>query len=302
MLAGLIQTSANVVAVFSQPDRPAGRGRRLRASPVKQLAEDAGIPLYQPQTLREQAAWQQLEALSADILVVVAYGLILPPEVLALPALGCLNIHASLLPRWRGAAPIQHALLAGDQESGISLMQMDEGLDTGPVLARKSLTIAHDETAATLHDRLAIAGRDLLLENLPLLATANWSAEVQPETGACYAAKISKADAEIDWQLPAHVLDRRIRAYNPWPVAFSHWLKDKQRLRIWRAKLLPEISAAAGEVVAVDRSGIDVAAASGGLRLTEIQAAGGKRLAAAEYLNAHSIEIGDMLGCPEATN
>ncbi len=296
ILAGIIDAGYRIDAVYSQPDRPAGRGRRLRAGPVKELAQQHGLAVMQPASLRGDEARQALQELAPDILVVVAYGLILPAEILAIPRLGCVNVHASLLPRWRGAAPIQHALLAGDHESGISLMQMDEGLDTGPVLARKALPIAPDETAASLHDRLALLGRDLLLDTLPGLAAGHWSSEPQSDADACYAAKISKQDAAIDWQSSATDIDRRIRAYHPWPVAFTFRPGDGQRLRIWRARLLPELRGAPGEVVAVQPAGIDVAATDGGLRLTEVQAAGGKRLSVADYLNAHPVEVGEKFG------
>ncbi len=296
-LDGLLEAGGvDVVAVYTQPDRPAGRGRRLRPGPVKERAQAVGIPVEQPAGLRDDAVLARLAEYAPDLLVVVAYGLLLPRAVLDLPRHGAVNVHASLLPRWRGAAPIQHALLAGDRETGISIMAMDEGLDTGPVLARRAIAIAEDETAESLHDRLAVLGRDLLVETLPAIAAGTLRPEPQPEAGATYAHKIAKTDAEIDWREPAAVVDRRIRAFRPWPVAYTRWRGTGERLRIWRARPVAGIEGEPGRVVAVLPDGIDVAAGCDGMRLLEVQAPGGRRLAVGDYLNARSIAVGDVLG------
>ncbi len=273
-------------AVYTQPDRPAGRGRKLRASPVKEMALAHGLLLRQPSTLKEPEQQRSLRELGADLMVVVAYGLLLPPPVLDAPRLGCINIHASLLPRWRGAAPIQRAILAGDRETGVSIMQMDEGLDTGPVLHRVATPIHPGDTAGTLHDRLASLGAQALLDTLDRIMEGSARPVPQEEAAATYAPKIEKQEAVLDWNASAEELDRRVRAFNPWPVAQTTW-KGKV-LRIWQAEPLAEMpDAPAGTVVRAGKEGIDVATGNGMLRITRLQGAGGKPLDAAAFLNGH---------------
>jgi methionyl-tRNA formyltransferase len=275
-----------VVAVYTQPDRPAGRGRKLAASPVKVAALAAGIPVEQPESFKAEADRDRLAAYAPDLMVVVAYGLILPRKVLAIPRLGCWNVHASLLPRWRGAAPIQRAILAGDNESGVDLMQMEAGLDTGPVLVERQTVIAADETGGSLHDRLSALGADALTEGLRrTLAGETLAPRTQAEDGVEYAHKLDKAEARLDFQLPAIALERKVRAFNPWPVAEADVAGE--RLRIWAARALDGTTGAEpGQVLAATRDGIDVACASGVLRLTSVQRPGGRPIGAADYLNA----------------
>ncbi len=286
-LAALIDARFEVVAVYTQPDRPAGRGRKLQPSPVKKMAEEHAIPVFQPETLKSSGAVAQLRALKPDVMVVAAYGLLLPPEVLELPPYGCLNIHASLLPRWRGAAPIQRAILAGDRETGITIMQMDEGLDTGAMLLKKSCPIHPDDTAASLHDRLARLGAEAIVEALQQLPQGRLIAEQQDDKQACYARKLSKQEAVIDWHLPAVTLDRLVRAFNPWPVAQTSL--EGKTLRIWAARPLAENPGAApGTIIETGPEGIDVACGEGVLRLTKLQPAGGKPMDVAAFLNGHA--------------
>jgi methionyl-tRNA formyltransferase len=279
-------TGAEVVAVYTQPDRPAGRGRKLAASPVKEAALAAGIPVEQPESFKAEAARDRLAAYAPDLMVVVAYGLILPRKVLAIPRLGCWNVHASLLPRWRGAAPIQRAILAGDDESGVGLMQMEAGLDTGPVLVERRTAIAADETGGSLHDRLSALGADALAEGLRrTMAGETLAARIQAEAGVEYAHKLDKAEARLDFQLPAIALERKVRAFNPWPVAEADVAGE--RLRIWSARALEITSGAEpGQVIAATRDGIDIACAGGALRLISVQRPGGRPIGAADYLNA----------------
>ena len=233
-LAACRASGAEVVAVYTQPDRPAGRGRKLTPSPVKQAALDAGIPVEQPESLKDTDARERLAAYAPDLMVVVAYGLILPRKVLATPRLGCWNVHASLLPRWRGAAPIQRAILAGDAESGVDLMQMEAGLDTGPVLLERRTPIADDDTGGSLHDRLSALGADVLAEGLRrVMAGENLAATPQPETGVTYAHKLDKAEAQLDFTRPAIALERQVRAFDPWPVAEGEIAGE--RVRVWSA-------------------------------------------------------------------
>ena len=278
---------ADVVAAYTQPDRPAGRGRKLTPSPVKQAALAAGIAVEQPENFRSAEARQRLAAYAPDLMVVVAYGLILSATVLAIPRFGCWNVHASLLPRWRGAAPIQRAILAGDTESGVCLMQMEKGLDTGPVIARRATPITGDDTGGSLHDRLSAIGADLLRAALPQLAASRVApaVEPQPQAGVEYAHKLEKSEALIDWRASAAAIERKVRAFDPWPVAEADVAGE--RLRIWRASIVDATTQAApGTLVAATRAGLDVATADGVLRIAELQRAGGKRICALDYLNA----------------
>lgn len=293
-LQALLDAGYNVVAVYTQPDRPAGRGRKLTASPVKQLAQQHDIPVYQPQSLRSPEAQAELAALQPDLMVVTAYGLILPEAVLETPRLGCINIHASLLPRWRGAAPIQRAILAGDEETGITIMQMDVGLDTGDMLYKLACPITPEDTGGSLHDKLAPMGARALMDALPGLLAGRLQGEPQDDALATYAEKLSKAEAELGWNRPATELARQVAAFNPWPVAQSQW-QDKI-LRIWRASARPaDADAAPGTVVKAGREGIDVATGDGILRIQQLQLPGKKPMAAADFLNAYPIE-GSRLG------
>ncbi len=285
-LAACQVPNVEIVAVYTQPDRPAGRGRKLVASPVKQAAIAAGLPVEQPETLKAVDAQQRLRKLNLDLFVVVAYGLILPRKVLAIPRLGCWNVHASLLPRWRGAAPIQRALLAGDSETGVCLMQMEAGLDTGPVLLQRSIPIAPDATGGSLHDQLAGLGAQVLGDALQrVVRGAAMTPTPQPAEGASYAHKLDKAEARLDWNEPAVVLERKVRAFDPWPVAETGI--GGERLRIWSAQALPaRVATTPGRIVAVSRDGIDIACADGILRITALQRPGGNRIAVHDYLNA----------------
>lgn len=287
----LLRSGHEVVAVLTQPDRPAGRGRRIKTSPVKDAAVAAGVRVLQPLTLRDRAMQQELAALNADLMVVVAYGLLLPQAVLDQPRLGCVNLHASLLPRWRGAAPIQYAILSGDTDTGVSLMQMDQGLDTGPVYATIGMTIGERETAGELHDRLARAGADLLADNLDGLLAGSLTAALQASAGISYAGRINKADGLIDWQQSASAIDCQIRAYNPWPVAYT--LYRGQPLRCWQALPDPATAAPAGspagKVIGRSEAGIAIVTGAGLLQLIELQLPGRKRLAAHDFANAHDL-------------
>ena len=286
-LQALLQSGHDVVAVYTQPDRPAGRGQKLQASPVKRCAEAAGLPILQPHDFKDTATVEQLRALNADLMVVAAYGLILPQAVLQAPRLGCLNIHASLLPRWRGASPIQHAILFGDVQSGISLMQMDAGLDTGAVISQRSLEIDCGWTAGDLHDRLAPLGAELLIETLDNFGSAVARAQAQDESLARYAPRLSKQQAEINWRDSVMSLQRQILAYNPWPV--SHTRFEQDILRIWHARPGDGQPAKPGEVVAHDKQGVFVSCADGILQITELQFSGRKRCSAADALNARNL-------------
>ena len=279
-------SGAEVVAVYTQPDRPAGRGRKLTPSPVKQAALDAGLAVAQPESLKPAEAREALAALRPDLLVVVAYGLILPRKVLALPRHGCWNVHASLLPRWRGAAPIQRAILAGDSETGVDLMQMDAGLDTGPVLLERRTPITRQDTGGSLHDRLAVLGAEVLAEGLRRLLAGDPPVPVaQADEGVHYAHKLDKAEAVLDFHRTAIALERQVRAFDPWPVAEAEIAGE--RLRIWAAQALEMTHGQPpGSVLGASRDGIDIACADGALRVQAVQRAGGKRIGAADYLNA----------------
>lgn len=288
-LRRLCESGFAPAAVLTQPDRPAGRGRELAASPVKRAAVEAGIPVHQPESLKTSSARDLLAGMAPDLLIVVAYGLILPRPVLDLPTFGCWNIHASLLPRWRGAAPIQRAIEAGDEETGVCIMQMDEGLDTGALLQCAGIPLDGTETAGGLHDRLSALGAETLLEVLRRLAGgARPAATPQDETGACYAAKLEKHEAELDWAAPAALLERRIRAFDPWPVAWCTIAGE--RTRVWRSELVRgDCQRPPGAVIAAGRQGIDVATGEGILRLLELQPPGKRRMSAGDYLNARRL-------------
>jgi methionyl-tRNA formyltransferase len=291
-LDALLRSRHHVAAVFTRTDRPAGRGRNLQLSAVKRHAARAGLELHQPASFKTAEALATLHGLALDALVVVAYGLILPPAALAAPKLGCFNIHASLLPRWRGAAPIQRALLAGDETTGVTIMRMEAGLDTGPMLALRAVPIAERETAGSLHDRLAEAGADLIAPTLDAVANGALHEIPQPEDGVTYAQKIDKAEALIDWRAPAASILRQVRAFNPWPVAETR-LHGTQ-LRIWDAELAPAsaagpASAPPGTVLAASADGVDVACGQGTLRLRRLQLAGRKALDAREFVPAQRL-------------
>jgi len=291
-LQAIVAAGHDVALVLTQPDRPAGRGMALQPSPVKKLALEKGIEVFQPLTLKDAEAQAKIAAVGAEVMVVAAYGLILPQAVLDLPRFGCLNIHASLLPRWRGAAPIQRALLAGDAETGVCIMQMEAGLDTGPVLLRDAFTVTPDDTSATLHDRLAALGARLVVEalgKLPLPATP------QALAGVTYAQKIGKAEAVIDWSQSAAELDRHIRAFNPFPGAQAQF--GGQTVKLWRAMPV-EGAGENGQILQVDRNRVVVACGSGALAVSELQKAGGKRLAVREFLAGHPLKVGDRFDLP----
>jgi len=287
--------SYEVIGVVTQPDRPAGRGRQLRPSPVKQTAEKAGIPLYQPKSLRSEESAAPLRAWQPDIIVVAAFGQILRPHVLDLPPHGCVNVHASLLPRWRGASPIQHAIMAGDDETGITLMRMDEGLDTGPLYIQEALAIRTDETAETLHDRLAALGANLLGDHLKEIVEGRLTPVPQDDARATYAPLIKKEDGELDWQRSSMELDRQIRALTPWPGAFSSW--ETIYLKILSARPAPETtSTAAASTVFMDDERVFVQTGAGSLQLIQLQLAGKKAMNAADFVHGRLDFIGSMLG------
>ena len=291
-LATILAAGHQVELVLTQPDRPSGRGMALRASPVKALALASGIEVFQPPTLRDMAAQERVRAVGADAMVVAAYGLILPQLVLDMPRMGCINIHASLLPRWRGAAPIQRAILAGDTETGVCIMQMEAGLDTGPVLLSGALPIEDDDTAALLHAKLADLGARLIVEALGKLPLTSCP---QPEAGVTYAAKIEKSEAALDWRLPARQLARQVRAFNPFPGATA--ALGGVPIKIWQA----EVNAAAGSpghVISVDRNGVVVACGEGSLSLGVLQKAGGKRLPVTQFLAGNPVLPGASFDLP----
>ena len=292
-LQALLRARHEVTLVLTQPDRPAGRGLKPQPSAVKRLALERGLGILQPATLKDPAAQGAVALARPEAMVVAAYGLILPPTLLALPARGCINVHASLLPRWRGAAPIQRALLAGDARTGITIMQMDEGLDTGPILLQETLAISPDDTCGTLHDRLGALGAKLLVQAL----ASNPAPRPQDCAAATYAARIGKDEAGIDWRRPAVEIERQVRAFDPAPGAQTRC--DGVTLKIWHARVEPGAAGAAGIVSAAGADGIVVACGGGALRITELQRAGGKRLPAQAFLSGFKLERGARLGAAD---
>ncbi len=305
-LQALLDAGHQVVAVYTQPDRPAGRGQQLQASPVKQLAVQQQIPVYQPKSLKKAPAQQELAALNADLMIVVAYGLILPQVVLATPRIGCINVHGSLLPRWRGAAPIQRAIWAGDADTGVTIMQMDEGLDTGAMLSKASLPITNEDTSASLYDKLAVVGPQALLAALTDLPALQAKAEPQDNALANYAEKLSKEEAQLDFTKAAVALEREIRAFNPWPISYlqlpdSNHPAAGQQLKVWRARVEAAAAAAApGTVVRSDKKGIAIQTGAGLLVLENIQPAGKKAMAVTDFLNGRAdwLPVGLQLSLP----
>lgn len=294
-LKALLDAGHTIAAVYSQPDRPAGRGKKLQASPVKQLALEHGLTVYQPLNFKAPEALAELQAHQADLMVVVAYGLILPQAVLDAPRLGCINVHASLLPRWRGAAPIQRAIEAGDAETGITIMQMEAGLDTGPMLLKTSCAISDQDSAASLHDKLAEQGGPALVSAIASLAQGELIAETQDDALTCYAPKITKEEAEINWQDSAATLCRKIRAFNPFPVSYTYLGED--RLKIQSAKAL-DAQGEPGFILRADAEGIVVACGQGAIQITELQLPGARAMSAKELLNARAERFasGTVLG------
>lgn len=284
-LSGLLNSEHEIIAVYTQPDKPAGRGQQLTASPVKQLALEHQIPVYQPTTLRDSNAQLIFAELQPDIMIVAAYGLILPSAILTTPTYGCLNIHVSLLPRWRGAAPIQQAILAGDKVTGVTIMQMDAGLDTGDILLKEETVISDDDTSATLHDKLAKQGSELIIKALRQLAQGQIQKQKQDDSQACYAGKINKADAKINWQQSAWQISRMIRAYNPWPVAFTQL--GERIIKIYAAQVLPQTTASTpGTILSLTKDRVLVATGDGVLALAQVQLPGKKVLDIKDVLNA----------------
>lgn len=293
-LSMLVDSPHKVVAVYSQPPRPAGRGQALRASPVQLCAEQHGIPVYTPTTLKTAEAQAEFAALAPDLAVVIAYGLILPKAILSVPRLGCVNVHASLLPRWRGAAPIQRAILAGDSETGVTLMQMNAGLDTGAMLAVRRVPIGPETTASSLHDELAAVGAASLHDLLPALAAGAVRAEPQPDNGVTYAHKLARKEGLLDWRQPAEALDRQVRALNPWPgVRFVH---GKEEIKLLSARPV----AGKGEPGALIDAPLTVACGSGALQVERLQRPGRGPVDAAGFVNGVRLQIGDCLPCPDS--
>ncbi|BFU60620.1 MULTISPECIES: methionyl-tRNA formyltransferase [Rodentibacter] len=299
-LQALLDSEHKVIAVYTQPDKPAGRGKKLQVGPVKQLASVHNIPIYQPKSLRKEEAQAELKALNADVMVVVAYGLILPKVVLDTPRLGCLNVHGSILPRWRGAAPIQRAIWAGDKQTGVTIMQMDEGLDTGDMLHKVYCDILSQETSADLYQKLAEIAPPALIEVLNGLENGKFLAEKQDNSQSNYAEKLSKEEAKLNWSLSAAQLERNIRAFNPWPIAYFN-TEDKdgnsQTLKVYQAEVLPHQDKPVGTILRADKSGIQIATAEGVLNLQQLQPAGKKPMSAQDLLNGRAewFQIGKVL-------
>ncbi|MEN8129048.1 MAG: methionyl-tRNA formyltransferase [Pseudomonadota bacterium] len=287
-LRTLLHRGHEVLAVLTQPDRPAGRGRKLHQSPIKRFAQQQDIPVYQPKSLKGNEIVKLLRAMGAELMVVAAYGLILPQTVLDIPRLGCVNIHASILPRWRGAAPIQRAILAGDTQTGITIMQMSAGLDSGDILLQRRCPILLTDTAQSLHDRLTELGAELIAAALEGLAEGRLTPQRQDESQVNYAKKLEKSEAEINWSQSADELSRKVHAFNPWPVAYTAY--EGNRLRIWEAEVVSATQdAPPGGVIAATRDGIDVVTGAGVLRILSLQVPGGRRIRAADFINAHQI-------------
>lgn len=284
-LQAILDSQHQVIAAYTQPDRPAGRGQKLMPSPVKSLAMQHNIPVYQPKSLRNEEAQQELASLNADLMVVVAYGLILPQTVLDTPEMGCINVHGSILPRWRGAAPIQRAIGAGDSESGVTIMQMDAGLDTGDMLLKSCCPILPEDTAADLHDRLIEVGCPALIETLNSMVAGQVHSEKQDDSQACYAHKMTKDEARLDWQKSAKFLACQVRAFNPWPVATT--ALDDTNIRVWEATALKEGSGEQpGTLIRADKDGLDIACSEGTLRIKRLQLAGSRAMTVQELLNS----------------
>ena len=299
-LQAILNSQHNVIAVYTQPDKPAGRGKKLQASLVKQLAEQNNIPVYQPKSLRKEETQSELKALNADVMVVVAYGLILPKAVLDAPRLGCLNVHGSILPRWRGAAPIQRSIWAGDAQTGVTIMQMDEGLDTGDMLHKVYCGILPTETSTSLYNKLAELAPSALIDVLDNLESGKFISEKQDDSQSNYAEKLSKEEAQLDWSLPAIQLERNIRAFNPWPIAyFSTEDKDgnAQTLKVYQAEVLSHQDKPAGTILSADKNGIQIATVDGVLNLLQLQPAGKKPMSAQDLLNGRAewFTIGKVL-------
>ncbi|ETI59789.1 methionyl-tRNA formyltransferase [Marinomonas profundimaris] len=298
------QTENNyeVIAVYTQPDRPAGRGQKLVQSPVKQLALTNDIPVYQPLNFKLKEDKAELAMLDADIMIVAAYGIILPKIVLDMPKFGCINVHASLLPRWRGAAPIHRALIAGDNETGITIMQMDVGLDTGDMLLKAHCDIKQTDTSATLHDRLAAMGGDALIDALEQLKANTLTPETQDESLTCYAAKLTKQEADIDWSAPAELIERQIRGLSPWPVAYTNSLAGIMKIHAAQHASVSDEDSTPGEILVVSKEGVIVATGQGSVLITDVQFAGGKRMKIQDALNGKhkaALAIGQRLGLIE---
>ncbi|ATW42629.1 methionyl-tRNA formyltransferase [Glaesserella parasuis] len=298
-LQALLNSEHNVIAVYTQPDKPAGRGKKLQASPVKQLAEVHHIPVYQPKSLRKEEAQAELQALNADVMVVVAYGLILPEAVLKAPKYGCLNVHGSLLPRWRGAAPIQRSIWAGDTETGVTIIQMDIGLDTGDMLHKVTTPILATETSASLYAKLAELAPPALLEVLNGLTSGQFKPEKQQDEQANYAEKLTKEEAKLDWNMTACQLERNIRAFNPAPMAYLTLMVNEveERIKVYQAEVLPHQEKTVGTVLAVDKNGIQIATQQGVLNITQLQPAGKKPMSVQDFLNGRGdwFKVGSVL-------
>lgn len=292
-LQALIDAGYNVVAAYTQPDRPKGRGKKLAKSPVKELAESHNIPVYQPLSLRQEEAQAELAALNADVMIVVAYGLILPEAVLSTPKKGCINIHASLLPRWRGAAPIQRCIEAGDAETGIAIMQMDKGLDTGAVWREAKVAITETMTAGQLHDALKSVGANLLIETLPTILAGNAQPVAQPEAGVTYAEKLTKEEAKIIWSEPSEIIDRKVRAFNPVPSAHTSW--QGQLLKIWQTRLTDQASTRAPGTLEVREGTLFVHTGSTQLEIIKLQLAGKKAMLARDFIKGTSLHLEELI-------